>query len=64
MRAERADLERLDRQLEVVDRAGGRGEVQDGVQRPGDVDVLGDVVVDEPEVGALRQVRDVVAGCR
>src|SRR5581483_11766875 len=31
--AERAHLERRDRQLEVVDRARGRGEVQDGVER-------------------------------
>ena len=33
-RADRADLQRLDRQLQVVDRRGGRGEVQDGVDRP------------------------------
>ncbi len=33
VRAERAHLEGLDRQLEVVDRAGRRGEVQDRVER-------------------------------
>ena len=63
VRAERADLQRLDRQLEVVDRAGGAGPVQDEVDRAVDVDVVGDVVLDEREV-AVHQVRDVrgVAG--
>ena len=37
--AERADLEGLDRELEVVDRAGRGGEVQHAVERPVDVDV-------------------------
>ncbi len=37
--AQRADLEGLDRQLEIVDRAGGRGEVEDEVDRT--VDVVG-----------------------
>ena len=45
--AERADLEGLDRELEVVDRAGRRGEVQDAVERPIQRNELGDVVLDE-----------------
>ena len=58
MRAERADLQRLDRQLEVVDRAGRAGPVQHEVDRPVDVDVARDVVADELEV-AVAQVGDV-----
>ena len=63
VRAERADLQRRDRQLEIVDRAGRAGPVQHEVHRAVDVDVVGDVVLDEGEV-AVDQVRDVrrVAG--
>ena len=59
VRAERADLQRRDRQLEVVDRAGRAGPVQHAVDRAVDVDVVRDVVLDEHEVAA-RQVGDVV----
>ena len=45
-------------QLEVVDRAGRAGPVQHEIDRPVDVDVVRDVVLDEREV-AVRQVRDV-----
>ncbi len=58
-RAERADLHRLDRQLEVVDRAGRAGEVQHLVDRAGDVDVLRHVGLHEPEPVVLHQVLDV-----
>src|SRR5688572_33295016 len=63
VRAERADLHRLDRQLEVVDRAGRTGPVQHVVDRAVDVDVPRDVVPDELEV-TVAQVGDVgqVAG--
>jgi hypothetical protein len=47
--ADGAHLEGLDRVLEVVDRAGRRGEVEDGVQRAGDVDEVGHVHADQPE---------------
>ena len=46
------------RQLEVVDRARRARPVQHRVDRPLDVDVVRDVVLDEEEV-AVRQVRDV-----
>ena len=59
MRAERADFQRLDRLLEVVDRAGRRREVQDVVERPVDVDVVRDVVLDEREAVAADEVLDV-----
>src|SRR5262249_9054569 len=55
---ERPDLERRNRQLEIVDRARRTGPVEYGVHRPFDVDVVGDVVFDEEEV-ARRQVGDV-----
>ena len=52
VRAERADLQRRNRQLEVVDWAGGARPMQHDVDRPVDVDVVGDVVLDEHEVAA------------
>jgi hypothetical protein len=58
VRAERADLERRNRQLEVIDRARGARPVEDNVDRTLDVDVVRDVVLDEGEV-AVREVRDV-----
>ena len=63
VRAERADLQRRNRQLEVVDRARRARPVQHEVDRAVDVDVVRDVVLDEREV-AVDQVRDVggVAG--
>ena len=45
-----ADLERVERQPRVVDRARRRGEVVDEVDRLVDLDELGDVVVREDEV--------------
>ena len=64
VRAERADLQRLDRLAQVVDRAGQRGEVEDRVDLAVDVDVLGDVVLDELEALVAGEVADVarVAG--
>ena len=61
VRAERADLERRNRQLEVVDRAGRARPVQDHVDRAIHVDVVGDVVLDEHEVaaGEMRDVREI-----
>ena len=47
--AERTDLEGRDRVSEVIDRAGRAGEVEHVVDRPVDLDRLGDVVLDEPE---------------
>ena len=49
MRAQRADLERLDRVVQVIDRAGRRGEVQDVVDRAVDLQRVRDVVADEGE---------------
>jgi hypothetical protein len=44
--AERADLERLDGELEVVDRRCGGGEVEDDVDRTADLERLRDVVAE------------------
>ena len=57
--AVRADLERVQRQPQVVDRAGRRGEVVDEVDVLGDVDVLDDVDVAEVE-GRVADVLDVL----
>src|SRR5687768_5757137 len=58
--AQTPDLQRLDRQLEVVDGTGGAGEVEHAVERPLHEDVIGDVVLDEMETGPAEQVCDVV----
>src|SRR5204863_3175529 len=51
-----ADLQCGNRQLQVIDRARGAGPMQDVVDGTVDVDVVGDVVLDEREV-PVRQVR-------
>ena len=58
-RADRADLHGLDRQLQVVDRRGRRGEVIDHVDVAWDVDVVGDVGPHHPELRVGQQVLDV-----
>ncbi len=55
-----ADLERVQRQPQVVDRAGEGREVVDVVDRAGDLDVLDEVVIDELEFRGARDVRDVL----
>ena len=57
--AEGTDLERLDREQKVIDRGGGRREMEHGVEGPVDRDELRDVVVHETETGLPGQVRDV-----
>ena len=63
MRAEGADLERRNRELEIIDRARRAGPVQHEVDLALDVDIVGDVVFDEGEI-AVHQVRDVRRGAR
>ena len=60
VRAERADLQRLDRQLEVVAGRRRAGEVEHPVELAVEPDVLGDVVLDEHEAASRRDVGDVV----
>ena len=59
MRAVRADLQRVQRQARVVDRARGRGHVVDEVHRPVDLVVVRDVRLDPLELRAA-QVLDVL----
>ena len=49
MGAERPDLERLDRQLQVIDRACRAREVQHTLERPFQLDEVGHVVQDQLE---------------
>jgi 3-hydroxyacyl-CoA dehydrogenase len=62
--AERADLQRLDRDLQVVDRRGRRREVQDVVERSWHMDEVADVLVEELELLQREKVLEVpqVAG--
>ena len=59
MGAVRADLERVQGQARVVDRAGRAGEVVDEVDGPVDPHEFGQIVVDELELG-LADVLDVL----
>src|SRR5438445_13874254 len=59
MRAEGTDLERLNRFFQVIDGAGRRGEMQNVIERTLDVDVIGDIVLDEAESAPAQQVLDV-----
>ncbi len=54
--ADGSDLHRLDRQTQVVDRRGRRGEVQDVTHRAGDVDVVRHVRPDDSECLPLQKV--------
>ena len=58
--AQRADLERRDGLLQVVDRTRRAGKVENPVHRALDVDEAGDVVLDELEGRVADQVGDVV----
>ncbi len=57
---ERADLQGLDRQLEVINRAGGRGEMEHVIHRAGQENKVRDIMTDETEPFVAGQVRDVV----
>ena len=60
VRAERADLHGLDRDLQVINRAGGRGEVPDVIHRTVEEDEFRHVLLDEFEVRVAAEVDDVV----
>ena len=64
--AERPDLERLDRELEVVAGRSGAGQMEHAINRAGDPDVLADVVHDEGEPDLPEEMFDVgeVAGAK
>ena len=59
MNAQRPDFQRLDRDFQIIDRAGGRCEMENIVQIARNVDEFRDVVVIELEVGQVEQVFDV-----
>ena len=58
--AERADLHRLDGDLEVIKRAGGRSEMPDVIHRAFEKDELGHVLLDEPEIFVPAEMVDVI----
>ena len=58
--AQRADFQRGDGELQVIDGGGGAGEMHYRVQLAGDVQVVGDVVLGEFELRVLEQVLDIV----
>src|SRR5436189_6023435 len=60
MRAKRADLQRRNRQLEIIDWAGGRGEMENVIEFVfRQKNVARDVVFDEPVILVPREVPDV-----
>ena len=64
MRPQRTDLEGLDRELEIIDGAGGRCEMKDVVDAAGEVDELRDVMPNKLEVLVAGEMRDVVGIAR
>ena len=58
-RPDRADLERLDRQLQVVNRRSGK-QSPCRVYRPSHLHVLDDVSLEESKIGAISQVGNIV----
>ena len=61
VRAERADFQRRDRQLEIIDRAGRRGEMEDVIDfSSGRKMIVRDVVLDEGEILVAGEVLDVL----
>src|SRR6185503_5318266 len=64
MTAEGADLERLDGQLEIVDGARGRSKVEHAIEGPLDIEIVGDIVLDEPKPVVPHQVSYVLRAAR
>ena len=62
MCAERADFQRLDRQFQIINRAGGRRKVPDVVHRRIKKKKFGDVLLDKFEIGIPAEMRNVVHG--
>ena len=60
VRAQRADLQGLDRDLQVINRAGGRGEMPDVIHRRIEENKFRHVLLDEFEIRVAAQMRDVV----
>ncbi len=59
MRAQRANLEGLDREFVVIHRAGGGGEVPNILHRLVEEQELGDILLDELELPVAGEVGDV-----
>ena len=59
--AERTHFQRLDRQFQIINRAGGRGKVPDVIDRAMKKNEFRDVLMDEPEPGIAGQMGQVVS---
>ena len=59
VRAERADFQSLNGKFQIIRRAGGRREMQDDFDGPGDFDVTRDVLARETKFRVRQQMRDV-----
>ena len=60
VRAERADLEGLNRQFQIINRAGRRREMPDVIHRAFQEQEFGDILLNELELRIAAEVRDVV----
>ena len=60
MRAERTDLQRLDRQLGIIDGAGRRSEMPDEIHRATQINKFGNILANEPEIRIPSEMRDVI----
>ena len=59
VRSERAHFQSLDRELQIVDRACRRSEMQNVIDRARDIDKFGDIVLDDPESRISREMAQV-----
>src|ERR1700746_134486 len=62
MRPERTHFQSLDWEFQIVDRAGGGSEMKDVIDRAGDIDKLGDVVLHDRERRIPRKMAKVGGG--
>src|SRR5438270_13735390 len=60
MGAQRPDLQGLNRQLEIVNRAGGRCEMPHVIHRNIEKNELRHILLNEPEVSVASEMRDVI----
>ena len=60
MSAEGTDFQSLDGNLQIIDRAGGRGKMPDIIDRYVEENKFRDVLLDEFEIGIAPQVGDVI----
>src|SRR5581483_4198468 len=60
MSSQRTDLQCLDRQLQVIDRACRRSKMQEVVELAFDINIFGDVIMDKPKIRQTDEVGNIL----